>query len=109
MVDLLNRLKIYLGIKDNIQDELLEHILESTEQRLLSRLNTDNVPEQLEYILVEVAVKRFNRIGSEGMTNKSLEGLSTTFKDDDFAEFESDIKIYVDGHASDEDGVVLFY
>lgn len=45
------------------------------------------IPEELSWILSEVVVKRFNRIGSEGMTSEAVEGHSVTFEADDFAEY----------------------
>ena len=44
-------------------------------------LEKDNVPERLKYIVVEIAVRRYNRIGSEGFQSDSVEGHSITFHD----------------------------
>lgn len=49
--------------------------------------NPKAIPEELSWILSEVVVKRFNRIGSEGMTSEAVEGHSVTFEADDFAEY----------------------
>lgn len=49
------------------------------------------VPEGLAWILDEVIVRRFNRIGSEGYQSQSVEGHSITFSTDDFSEFLVDI------------------
>ncbi|MBM6047967.1 phage head-tail connector protein [Staphylococcus epidermidis] len=85
----LENVKMLLSIDDDKQDELLEIIINNTEKRLISLLPVDieEVPERLEYIIEEVAVKRFNRVGAEGMTQESIDGRSNTFQSNDFDEY----------------------
>lgn len=71
-------------------------ILSLTEERLKRLIKEDNIPQKLEYIVVEVAIKRYNRLSNEGMKSYSQEGLSITFDDNDFAEFMDDINDYLD-------------
>ena len=68
----LENVKMLLSIDDDKQDELLKIIINNTEKRLVSLLPVDieEVPERLEYIIEEVSVKRFNRVGAEGMTQE---------------------------------------
>lgn len=54
------------------------------------------IPEELGWILDEVIIKRFNRIGSEGYKSQRIEGHSVYFSSDDFAEYMGDIKSYYD-------------
>ncbi|HDZ8686829.1 phage head-tail connector protein [Staphylococcus aureus] len=84
-------IKVLLGLKDSKQDELLDIIIKNTESRLLSKLpfNLKEVPDNLSFIVEEVAVKRYNRIGSEGMTTESVEGRTNTFQANDFDEYQS--------------------
>lgn len=79
-------IKVLLGLKDSKQDGLLDIIIKNTESRLLSKLpfNIREVPDNLSFIVEEVAVKRYNRIGSEGMTTESVEGRTNTFQANDF-------------------------
>ncbi|HGU0171295.1 Phage gp6-like head-tail connector protein [Mycobacteroides abscessus subsp. massiliense] len=85
----LENVKKLLSINDDKQDELLEIIISNTEKRLISLLPVDieQVPDRLEYIVEEVAVKRFNRVGAEGMTQESIDGRSNTFQNNDFDEY----------------------
>ncbi|MCG1702539.1 phage head-tail connector protein [Staphylococcus epidermidis] len=85
----LENVKKLLSINDDKQDELLEIIISNTEKRLISLLPVDieEVPDRLEYIVEEVAVKRFNRVGAEGMTQESVDGHSNTFQNNDFDEY----------------------
>jgi hypothetical protein len=100
----LKNLKVLLAMEDdNSRDTLLNLIIKNTEASLkikLHRKAKDDVPADLNYILLEVAVRRFNRFKNEGMTNYSQEGETFTFKDSDFDDFLDDI---ADWLADEED------
>lgn len=91
-MEVIDKIKTLLGLKDNNQDDLLDVIIENTEQALCFKLSADEVPKELDYVLVEVAIKRFNRLKNEGMTSYSQEGESITFNSSDFNDFNSDIQ-----------------
>ena len=93
---MLNDLKLILGITDNQMDDRLQWILETTQARLSVLLGGDSVPDELEHVVTEVSVIRFNRLGSEGLSNHTVEGESMSYLDDDFAPFMSEINAYLD-------------
>ena len=94
---MLEQIKKLLGISDNSQNELLQTILSLTESRLKNLLGgTDSIPQPLAYIVTEVAVRRFNRIGSEGLSSHTVEGETMAWPDDDFAPYDDDIQAYLD-------------
>lgn len=66
--DVLKNLKTMLGLKDNDQDALLNLIITNTDHALCFKLESKTVPPELDYIELEVSVRRFNRIRNEGMT-----------------------------------------
>ena len=105
---MLEEIKIILGIADNALDSQLNIIIANTKARLKMLLGGLDVPENLNYVVTEVSVKRFNRIGSEGITSHTVEGESMSFSDDDFAEFAGDIQAYLDSVAAAKKGKVLF-
>lgn len=72
-------------------DEKLEVIERRTNERMKTLLNTQEVPKEFETVVYEVSLKRFNRIGQEGMQSYSQEGLSMAFPDSDFSEYASEI------------------
>lgn len=94
---LLNDLKLMLGFEnDNSVDEKLKLIISTTAARLLVHLEgRGSVPEELEYIVLEVSIIRFNKIGSEGMKSQAVEGESMTFDDNDFNGFMDEIQAYI--------------
>ena len=77
-------------------DEKLEIIERWTKERLASLLSVSEIPTEFEYISYEVTLKRFNRIGQEGMQSYSQEGLSMTFPDSDFSEYRREIDEFKD-------------
>ena len=81
----------------------LNVIYQQTEKRLLGKLKrslTDiiDVPAEIDYVVDEVTIARFNRIGSEGMSSESVEGRSANYNENYFADFEADIQGYIDSN-----------
>lgn len=97
----LENLKLMLQLKDGSQDDLLKLIADNTEKALKFKLGLTNdttIPPELDYIVLEVAIKRYNRLNNEGMSQYSQEGESITFDSNDFAEFADDIAVWKDNH-----------
>jgi hypothetical protein len=71
-------LKLLLGLEDTDKktEQQLQLILNATKQRLKFLLGGLEPPEEMEYIILDVSVIRFNRIGSEGLSSHSVEGES---------------------------------
>lgn len=105
---MLDNLKMMLGITDTDLDAKLNLIISLTTSRLKSLLGGIDPPTELDYIITEVAIIRFNRIGSEGLTSHSLEGESLSFKDSDFDGYASDIQAFLDRQKDSTRGKVRF-
>ncbi|EIN1033641.1 phage head-tail connector protein [Listeria monocytogenes] len=78
------------------QEEQISVIKELTEKRLKAMLREETIPTQLDYIVTDVTLKRYNRIGNEGMSSYSQEGLSFSFPDSDFKEYVSEINYHLE-------------
>jgi len=104
---MLDNLKLLLDISGTELDDKLTWIIESTTNRLKLLLG-DDVPEELEYVVVEVSAIRFNRIGSEGFSSHSVEGESISFSDDDFAGYMDEIQAYINAQEGNKTGKVRF-
>lgn len=88
---LLNRIKTLLQINDN--DELIYEIVEITKEKILNYINQEELPKELEFILIELAIERFNKIGSEGIASESIDGKNVSY-DDSFENY----KVYLDDY-----------
>ena len=90
----------------------VEAIYSKIAERLLHRIKETEIPLGLEYIVEEATIRRFNRIGSEGMKSESVEGHSVTYLDEDELEpYESEIVAYLEAQEPDDKrkpGVVYF-
>lgn len=107
---MLKQLKVMLGIaaEETGLDEKLKLIINLVTARLQLLLGGIEPPESMEHIIVEVAIMRFNRIGSEGMTSHSVEGESNTFTDNDFSGFADEIQAFLDTQQGNKRGKVRF-
>ena len=106
---MLDNLKLLLGITDTGQDDRLAWLIDTVTSRLCILLGgVGGVPEELEYIVVEVAAIRFNRIGSEGYSSHTVEGESISFSDDDFAGHANEIQAYINAQDDNKTGKVRF-
>lgn len=100
-MDTLKSLKLLKGITDDLQDDLLNLVIELSEQAILTRINRKRkeplktLPNELNGILIEVSSKRFNRLDSEGTTKHEREGESFTWESL-LGEYEVDFEKYMD-------------
>ena len=109
----LSDLKTMLQIKDNKRDDILNLIIKNTTQALSFKLGLKadvSIPDVLDYIALEVSVKRYNRLANEGMSSYSQEGQSITFSTNDFDEFANDIANWKDENSvkDNDSGAFLF-
>ncbi|QPC19602.1 phage head-tail connector protein [Lacticaseibacillus paracasei subsp. tolerans] len=94
-------LKTIMEIKTDAQDDVLNLIINNTTKALRFKLDlkpTEDFPEELSYIALEVCVRRYNRRKNEGMTSYEQEGQSFTFKSNDFDDFADDINDWKDAN-----------
>ena len=89
---LLNRIKTLLNCEGN--EELITEIVNITESKILNYINATKMPYELEFVLIELSVQRFNRIGSEGIASESIDGKSVSY-DDDFIGYKHYLDDYI--------------
>jgi len=91
----ISTLKIKLSLtEDNSQDDLLALLLSDAVNYMTVYLETKEIPLELEFIAEEVAIKRYRRLGSEGISTEKIDVLSTSYKSDDFYEYKPLMKLY---------------
>lgn len=92
---MLDKLKLMLGIEEADLDEKLSLILSGATSRLKILLGGTEPPQEMEHIILDVAIARFNRIGSEGLTGHTVEGESLSFTENDFDQFSDEIQAWL--------------
>jgi hypothetical protein len=106
---MLEQIKQLLGLTDDTSlDDLLATIMNLATARLKLKIGGIEPPEELEHIIVELSVARFNKIGSEGLSSHSVEGESLSFTENDLAPFSDEIQVFLDGQKENTRGKVRF-
>lgn len=106
---MLENLKMLLGLEnDDSRDDLLNLLIKLVTARLSLLLGGIEPPEEMEHIIIDVAIARFNKIGSEGLSSHSVEGESMNFTKDDFEGFSAEIQAFLDGQKDNSRGKVRF-
>lgn len=91
----ISNLKLKLGLtEDSSEDNLLAVLLSDALNYISVYLEGNTVPRELEYIAEEVAIKRYRRVGAEGITTEKIDVLSTTYTTDDFSDFLGILALY---------------
>ena len=91
---MLTEIKRTLEITDTSLDAQLNDFIGRITDRLLLRLGEPLLPLELQFIVVEATVKRFNLKGNEGMTSYSQEGESISYGDL-LDEYREDIALWI--------------
>ena len=76
---IIERIKLMLGIAD--RDELIVEIVKLVAMPVLLYIKQDNIPAELEWIVVELAIARYNRIGAEGYTEEKNDNVQNRFEE----------------------------
>ena len=107
---MLEDVKELLGIAedDKTMDTRLNIIIAATTKRLKVLLGGLDVPDDLKYIVTDVSIMRFNRIGSEGLSSHSVEGESLFFASNYFEPYMDDIQSYLNAQKEATKGKVRF-
>ncbi|MBS9335003.1 phage head-tail connector protein [Fructobacillus sp. M1-13] len=91
----LDTVKTLAGIKDNLQDDVIQTLELMTRDQLAMMVDEQTVPQKLEPIVKNVVLARFNRLGNEGYSSYSQEGESISYPSSDFDEYSSTISRYM--------------
>lgn len=106
---MLKRIKTILDIEDDKQDDVLDIIIENVTSHLKALLGKE-VPKELDFIIEEICIRRFNRIGTEGAKSESVEGHTITFYDlkDEFTPYLPIIEANKEDEGLSRRGKVMF-
>lgn len=114
VVNMVEEVKLYKGIMDSVQDPLLNLIVSESMKRILIHINSrkanklNEIPEELDFIVRDVSIKRFNKIDSEGTNSNSQEGLTLNWEKGYLDEYESILAGYYDNEEEGRKGSIKF-
>lgn len=73
-------------IGEDVDEELVKEVESLQKAKMIDVMSPfhfyDDIPESLNYILIELTIYRFNRIGSEGMTSESKTSGNEVYESD---------------------------
>lgn len=78
---MIKQIKVLLNISNDAKDILLNTLISLKSRKLNAALGSETVPVSLEYIVIELVINHYNRLGSEGIAAESVEGISKTYND----------------------------
>ena len=76
---MLDKIKILLNIQDDAQDELLSALMGLCREEAYVYCNLPAYNEKLDFVVIQMVIERYNRIGSEGTTSQSSSGVSADY------------------------------
>ena len=97
--EILKEIKLLKGVSDIAQDDLLNLTIKESIERILAFINRysetsiTEIPNNAAYIVRDVAVKRFNKLNSEGAKADSEEGRAFTWEDNYLSEDDKQVLI----------------
>jgi hypothetical protein len=98
-VDIKSDVKTLIGVSDTFNDAQLQVAINLATSRVTSYVGTETLPDSLAWIVEELAISRFNRIGNEGMSQNQEEGRVMMFTSDDLTLYRT----YLDKYIADND------
>lgn len=97
--------KVLALLGSTVNEDQVVSIIDLVKAQLTVRINEEEVPDKLDYIIVNVSVARYNQIGDEGKSSMTVEGESASWLTDLFAPYEKDIQAYLDNRDKASNGV----
>lgn len=97
--EILKEIKLLKGVSDTAQDDLLNLTIKESIERIIAFVNRysessiSEIPNSATYIVRDVAVKRFNKLNSEGAKADSEEGRAFTWEDSYLSEDDKQVLI----------------
>lgn len=107
-INALNRIKIKLGLNDGNKDELLTVLFDDASNLVCTYINSDILPNKLSWIAEEVAIKRFRKIGAEGIKSKQIDVIQKTFDDNILSEYIVTLDKYIQDNIKSNNSLRLF-
>ena len=92
---ILEEVKISLGLGSSDKDELLKSLINRNSMPILNYIKEKEVPESLEYIVVELVIARYNRIGSEGLNSENSDGVSFSYNNKLLDTYKKDLDEWI--------------
>ena len=109
-MELLNSIKLRIGLTDTMQDNLLSDLIDDATARILTYINQDSivnqtVPDAVAWVIKDVVVKMYNRIGDEGKKSSGEGNVSNSREAIDLSQYADALDVYRESSQSRRSGM----
>lgn len=96
---LIDSIKILIGVTDDKQNDLINELISNAQGQILAYVNQDNnepvgMPDNVDFIIKDIVVQMYNRLGDEGKASSSEGSVSSTWSEIDLAKYASFLDKY---------------
>lgn len=107
---LLDSIKLRIGIEDTKQDDLITDIIADVQARVLAYINQDGLaqselPNGLDFVIKDVTIRIYNKIGDEGKESSSEGNVSNTWESIDLSKYADALDVYRESSQSRRPGM----
>lgn len=107
---LLDSIKLRIGIEDTMQDNLLSELIDDATARVLTYINQDGVvnqtvPTAVTWVIKDIVVKLYNRIGDEGKKSSGEGNVSNSWETIDLSKYADALDVYRESSQSRRPGM----
>lgn len=104
----IQRMQTLLGIDlDDADKGRVETYIVQAKQAIMvyirKYLDDDNFPTELNYLVDQLTLAKYNKFHNEGMNSISEEGLSMSFNSNDLKDYLPDIEAWIDSTGKNDD------
>ena len=92
-----------ISISDTAKVAIVDILLAQSQNKICAYINASLVPAELNFIVCELTVERYNKLGSEGFTSESIEGIQYSYNPNELAQY----KVYLDRYVSKSSGFIF--
>lgn len=79
---MLERIKTILNLTSNDKDAILTEFIGNFTSAVNLYCGTESLPVQLDFVVVESTIARYNRLGSEGLKSENIDVIGLTYIED---------------------------
>jgi len=110
MMAILDSIKLRIGLTDTMQDSLLNELIDDATARVLTYINQDGivnqtVPDTVAWVIKDIVVKMYNRIGDEGKQSGTEGNVSNTWEAIDLSQYADALDVYRESSQSRRPGM----
>ena len=107
---ILDSIKLRIGLTDTIQDDLLNDLIDDATARVFTYINQDGivnqtVPDSVAWVIKDIVVKMYNRIGDEGKQSGTEGNVSNTWESIDLSQYADALDVYRESSQSRRPGM----